>query len=52
MVERLIEAAKQLDGARFERLGDYAARWRAEHPLAEWLASGPVHARRAPTVRA
>ena len=29
MVERLIEAAKPLDGAAFERLGDYAARWRA-----------------------
>jgi peptidoglycan/xylan/chitin deacetylase (PgdA/CDA1 family) len=48
MVERLIELAKGLDGARFERLGDYAARWRSEHPLAEWLASDPVHAARAP----
>jgi peptidoglycan/xylan/chitin deacetylase (PgdA/CDA1 family) len=46
MVERLIEAARNLDGAVFERLGDYAARWRAEHPLDEWLATGPVHARR------
>ena len=46
MVERLIEAAKALDGAGFERLGDYAARWRAEHPLAEWLATDPVQARR------
>lgn len=44
MVERLIEAAKGLDGVRFERLGDYAARWRAEHPLDEWLAGRPVHA--------
>jgi peptidoglycan/xylan/chitin deacetylase (PgdA/CDA1 family) len=33
IVERLIEAAKALDGVVFERLGDYAARWRAEHPL-------------------
>jgi peptidoglycan-N-acetylglucosamine deacetylase len=33
MVERLIEAANALDGVVFERLGDYAARWRAEHPL-------------------
>jgi peptidoglycan/xylan/chitin deacetylase (PgdA/CDA1 family) len=48
MVERLIEFAEGLDGARFERLGDYAARWRSEHPLAEWLASDPVHAARAP----
>jgi hypothetical protein len=45
MVERLIEAAKALDGVAFERLGDYAARWRAQHPLAEWLAGAPVHAR-------
>jgi peptidoglycan/xylan/chitin deacetylase (PgdA/CDA1 family) len=45
MVERLIEAAKALDGVAFERLGDYAARWRAQHPLAEWLAGSPVHAR-------
>ena len=28
MLERLIEAAKELDGIAFERLGDYAARWR------------------------
>jgi peptidoglycan-N-acetylglucosamine deacetylase len=49
MVERLVEVAKGLDGARFERLGDYAARWRAEHPLAEWLAGEPVHAARAPS---
>jgi peptidoglycan/xylan/chitin deacetylase (PgdA/CDA1 family) len=48
MVERLIEAAKQLDGVRFERLGDYAARWRDEHPLADWLAGNPLHARRPP----
>jgi peptidoglycan/xylan/chitin deacetylase (PgdA/CDA1 family) len=46
MVERLIEAAKALDGTVFERLGDYAARWRELHPLAEWLAGAPVHARR------
>jgi peptidoglycan-N-acetylglucosamine deacetylase len=45
MVERLIEAAKALDGVVFERLGDYAARWRERHPLAEWLAQGSVHAR-------
>ncbi len=49
MVERLIEAASALDGVVFERLGDYAARWRADHPLDEWLATGPVHARRGET---
>jgi peptidoglycan/xylan/chitin deacetylase (PgdA/CDA1 family) len=46
MIERLIDAAATLDGVVFERLGDYAARWRSEHPLAEWLRSDPVHARR------
>jgi peptidoglycan-N-acetylglucosamine deacetylase len=46
MLERLIDVAKGLEGAVFERLGDYATRWRAEHPLADWLASGPVHAAR------
>jgi peptidoglycan/xylan/chitin deacetylase (PgdA/CDA1 family) len=45
MLERLIDAAKHLDGAVFERLGDYAQRWRGEHPLADWLATQPVHAR-------
>lgn len=44
MLERLIEAARALDGAVFERLGDYAARWRADHPLDEWLATDPLHA--------
>jgi peptidoglycan-N-acetylglucosamine deacetylase len=46
MLERLIQAAKALDGVAFERLGDYAARWRADHPLDEWLATAPIHARR------
>jgi peptidoglycan/xylan/chitin deacetylase (PgdA/CDA1 family) len=45
MVERLIEDAKALDGIVFAPLGEYAASWRAEHPLAEWLATSPVHAR-------
>jgi peptidoglycan/xylan/chitin deacetylase (PgdA/CDA1 family) len=45
MVERLVEVAKSLDGVVFERLGDYAARWRAEHPLSEWLATNPLQAR-------
>jgi peptidoglycan-N-acetylglucosamine deacetylase len=44
MVERLIESAKALDGVVFEQLGAYAARWREEHPLGEWLAGNPVHA--------
>ena len=46
MLETLIETAKGLDGVRFEPLGDYASRWRASHPLEEWLRSGPIHARR------
>jgi peptidoglycan-N-acetylglucosamine deacetylase len=49
MVERLIETAERLEGAVFERLGDYAARWRAEHPLEDWLRTEPVHARRSAT---
>jgi hypothetical protein len=36
---------KAHEGVRFECLGEYASRWRAEHPLVEWLASGPVQAR-------
>jgi hypothetical protein len=47
MLERLIQAAKALDGVVFERLGDYAARWRDAHPLDEWLATVPIQARRA-----
>jgi hypothetical protein len=46
MVERLIEAARELDRVVFERLGDYAACRRDELPLEEWLAGRPVHARR------
>jgi peptidoglycan-N-acetylglucosamine deacetylase len=46
MLEDLIDAATSLEGVAFERLGDYAACWRREHPLAEWLRSKPVHARR------
>jgi hypothetical protein len=49
MVERLIETAERLEGVVFERLGDYAARWRAEHPLEDWLRTEPVHARRSAT---
>jgi peptidoglycan/xylan/chitin deacetylase (PgdA/CDA1 family) len=49
MVERLIDTAERLDGAVFERLGDYAARWREEHPLEEWLRGDPIHARRRAT---
>jgi hypothetical protein len=45
MVESLIDAASGLENAVFERLGDYASRWRDEHPLAEWVATQPVHAR-------
>ena len=49
MVERLIEAAKALDGVAFEPLVDYAERWRAAHPLDQWLAGSPIHARRSST---
>ena len=40
MVERLIEAAKGLDGVVFERLGDYAARWREQNPLGRVAGAG------------
>ena len=33
IVDRLIETAKGLDGITFERLGDYAERWRTANPL-------------------
>jgi len=46
MVESLIDAARGLEDAAFERLGDYAARWHEEHPLAEWLSGRPVQAAR------
>jgi peptidoglycan-N-acetylglucosamine deacetylase len=46
MVERLIEAMKAKDGVVFERVREFAARWRDEHPLQEWLATHPVQARR------
>jgi peptidoglycan-N-acetylglucosamine deacetylase len=46
MVESLIDAARELEHAAFERLGDYAARWHEEHPLAEWLSGRPVQAAR------
>jgi len=45
MLERLIEAAKALDGVFFEPLVEYAERWRSAHPLEEWLATKPIHAR-------
>jgi peptidoglycan/xylan/chitin deacetylase (PgdA/CDA1 family) len=46
MLESLIETAKGLGGVLFESLGDYSSRWRADHPLEEWLRSGSIHARR------
>ncbi len=45
MVERLIGEMQMAPGVYFERLGDYAARWRKEHPLAEWVAGRPAQAR-------
>jgi peptidoglycan/xylan/chitin deacetylase (PgdA/CDA1 family) len=46
MLERLIESMKAKDGIAFERVGEFAGRWRDEHPLDEWLAGRPVQARR------
>jgi hypothetical protein len=44
MLDRLIGRMASA-GARFERLGDVAARWRTAHPLSEWVTSVPKHAR-------
>jgi hypothetical protein len=45
MVQRLIGEKQMAPGVHFERLGDYAARWRKEHPLAEWVAGRPAQVR-------
>lgn len=44
MLERLIEHIASHDGVVFEPMGEFADRWRAENPLADWLATRPVHA--------
>ena len=44
MVERLIEHMRSFEGVVFEPLHEYAARWRRENPLEQWLLSSPVHA--------
>ena len=46
MLERLIESMKAQDGVAFERVREFAGRWREEHPLEEWLAGRPMQARR------
>jgi peptidoglycan/xylan/chitin deacetylase (PgdA/CDA1 family) len=44
MLERLIEYFKNLPGVTFTALADYAAQWRAAHPLETWRNSGAIHA--------
>lgn len=40
MLERLLQHFAE-SGARFESMGDYAARWRSDNPLAEWIKANP-----------
>ncbi len=47
MLDRLLTAMTDRGGVTFEPLGDYARRWRAANPLAEWVASDALHARAA-----
>lgn len=41
MLERLLQYFATHDGVQFETMGDYAARWRAANPLADWVAANP-----------
>lgn len=42
MLEELIRYMRDLDGVRFERMGDYAERWKAANPLERWQAENPI----------
>ena len=42
MLERLIEYMKEYSDVTFCRMGDYAARWKAENPLDEWSKNNPM----------
>jgi len=41
MLERLLDYYADHAGVLFEPMGDFVARWAAEHPLAEWVAAHP-----------
>jgi peptidoglycan/xylan/chitin deacetylase (PgdA/CDA1 family) len=43
MLQRLIDHFRSRDGVVFERLGDAAARWKAENPIEQWKAANPVY---------
>jgi peptidoglycan/xylan/chitin deacetylase (PgdA/CDA1 family) len=45
LLEKLIAHMSQRKGVVFEPLIDYAQRWRAENPLADWVARTPLLAR-------
>lgn len=42
MVERLVAEMRSTQGVQFERMGDYAGRWRTQHPLAAWRSGGQI----------
>jgi peptidoglycan/xylan/chitin deacetylase (PgdA/CDA1 family) len=42
MFESFIEYMADHDGVRFERMDDYAARWKDANPLEEWKAKNPL----------
>jgi peptidoglycan/xylan/chitin deacetylase (PgdA/CDA1 family) len=41
MLEELIQHFRDAPNVRFERLGDYAKRWREEHPVDDWKERNP-----------
>lgn len=41
MLERLIEYFSTHSDVVFESMGDYAARWRTDNPLAQWREQNP-----------
>jgi peptidoglycan/xylan/chitin deacetylase (PgdA/CDA1 family) len=45
LLERLIAHFESREGVRFERLIDYAERWKAAHPIEEWKSHDRVHVR-------
>jgi peptidoglycan/xylan/chitin deacetylase (PgdA/CDA1 family) len=42
MFERLLDDFREQPGVRFEPLGEYVTRWKAEHPVEEWVKATPT----------
>jgi peptidoglycan/xylan/chitin deacetylase (PgdA/CDA1 family) len=51
MLERLLKYFKSHEGVVFERLIDYAERWRSGHPVEQWKSEDPIHARSQPVAK-